>query len=78
MPDAPPPTFNSAGVAVADWLMVCRYDAAKDVITISWVKEPTSWNSRAQGATSTPGTALDQHLAAVSRITQELHSLRLF
>jgi len=78
MPEAPVPTFNGHGRLMLDWNLYVRYDASKDVVTLSWSKEGDTHHSARYGAVAYPPTEVDDLLEGVRATVEVLHRPRLF
>ena len=78
MPDAPPPVYNSNGTQVQEWLVVLRYDAARDALTLSWTQDAGNGHPMSQGATAHPYTDTPEFLEDVRRTVARLHAPRLW
>lgn len=67
-PDAPPPRYNDRGRPAGDWLVVLRYDSVRDLLTLSWNRDATSWEKSWKGAESYMHDDID----TVKRRTEDL------
>lgn len=77
MPDAPPPTWDAAGNIEREWLIVTRFDAARDVITISYTKDGNALHAHKQGAIAHPSSAQADVLEDIRRVLIDLHTRSL-
>jgi hypothetical protein len=77
-PDAPAPTYNSHGNAVRPWLVVLRYDDARDVLTMSWTVDGDAWHRQQQGAQAWPSSEVEALVEAAEVKIRSLAAPRLF
>lgn len=78
MRNAPPPTVAPDGTPQRDWLVVARYDASRDVLTLSWTQDGDRHHRTRQGALSWPAQQLTDQVEGFQRIVEMLHLPRLF
>lgn len=78
MPDAPDPTYNRNGTLMTDWLVVVRYDAPRDVLTLSWTRDGDLYRPTSQGAIAHPQDAVQALLEDTTSTIRRLHAPRLF
>lgn len=77
-PDAPAPTYDSQGNAVAEWMVTIRYDAVRDSITVTQVQEAGPYHkARVQTDTYAP-SEVEALLAGITATVRILGARRLF
>lgn len=78
MPDAPAPRYNSRNLPVGEWLIVIRYDASRDVMTVSYTVDGTTHSASRQGATAFPALDVHEVMSNVNRLLLDVTTPRLF
>lgn len=77
-PDAPPPTYDSTGNLVAEWMVTVRYDSVRDVVNVTQVQEAGPYHkARVQTDTYAP-TEIEDIASALDRALRILGARRLF
>lgn len=78
MPDAPTPHYDRQGNLDLEWLMVVRYDPARQCVTVSWTKDGDLFRSSKRGAVAHPITDMQEITDAMIATTAMLANPALF
>lgn len=77
-PDAPPPTYDSHGNIVAEWMVTVRYDAVRDAITVHQAQEAGPYTKARRHTDTYAPNEVEALLASLTTMIRTLGARRLF
>lgn len=78
MPDAHPPTRNSAGTAVSPWTIRLAYDDVSDRLSLTCDRPESEWAGSIHLSLTFEAASLDEALTHLERFADSANAVRLF